>query len=141
MANKNYEFPDVDEKYLVYEASLHENEEKERNLAEDIYLQMKGERLEKLAGIPPIKKHRKRKQISKPMLRKYKLFVKKTKEQELNPDAVFMYVPEKRSLLREVMNYSQLKGEGRRIPIDECSDSQVGKAFQNIYNTASKTIR
>ena len=99
MANKNYEFPDVDEKYLVYEASLHENEEKERNLAEDIYLQMKGERLEKLAGIPPIKKHRKRKQISKPMLRKYKLFVKKTKEQELNPDAVFMYVPEKRSFV------------------------------------------
>jgi len=109
----------------------------ERGLAETIYLQQKAERLEKLVKQ---KKSRKRKNISTSMLRKYKLFIKKTDNQRLNPKAIFMYTNEKRSLLREVMSYTKLKGDKGRVPIDDCSKSQIGKAFRNNYDTAISAL-
>ena len=117
------------------------NEAYERKLSEQIYWERKAEHLEELVKLKiPIGKSRKRKKIPDSRIRKYKLLIKKTNEQGLNPEAVFMYVSEKRSLLREVMGYTQLKGKEGRISLDECSESQIGKSFRNNYKTAFRAI-
>lgn len=107
----------------------HNEEDYERFLAENMYWDK-------------INNPKRTRNISESMLRKYKEFVKKTIEQELFPQAVFLHVSEKRSLFREILNYTKLNGErrGTKIPLDDCSDSQIGKAFRNTYNTALRAI-
>jgi hypothetical protein len=75
-----------------------------------------------------------KKSISEDMLEKYKLFAEKSDTQGLNPDSIFLNSNEKRSLIREVFNYTKLKTPGGRTPLDECSDSQVGQVFRDMYH-------
>jgi hypothetical protein len=115
-------------------------EKLERILMENIYWQRKAEHLEELIN-PKIltpKKPQKRKEISKSKEKRYELFIKEINKQGLSPEAIFNYSNEKRSLLREVFGYTKLKG-GKSL--DECSDSQIGKAFKNIYKTAIKSVK
>lgn len=70
----------------------------------------------------------------------YEEFFKKANKQGLNPDAVFMQTEEKRSLLKEVLGYPSLKGSGEIIPITDCSDSKIGKAFRSSYISAYKLL-
>jgi len=113
-----------------------------RENAETMYFtqranKMIGEGLEKSV----LKKPRRRKKISEPMLKKYRLLVRKTNEQELNPEAIFVHIPEKRSLFREIMGYTKLQSVDGKISLDSCSDSQIGKAFKNTYRSAVQVIR
>lgn len=47
----------------------------------------------------------------------------------------FAQIPQKRNLLRQ-FGRTHLTGEdGTRVPIDQATDAQIGKAFQNHYQT------
>jgi len=50
---------------------------------------------------------------------------------------IFSHTPEKRTALKVIQGYKILRGKGTEIiPIDECDQSKIGKAFWNDYNAA-----
>jgi len=70
-------------------------------------------------------------------IREYNDFVKQVDILNLNPDVIFSDITDKRHLLKNIMHYRGLKGEEK---IENCPDEQIGKAFQNVYNSACKAL-
>jgi len=70
----------------------------------------------------------------------YRTLVNRTIEQRLSLNP-FEHADAKRDLLREVMGYNGLTSKGgKNIPLEKCFDIQVGIAFKNTYDTASKRL-
>jgi hypothetical protein len=72
----------------------------------------------------------------------YSKFISQAKKQlQYLPDAVFRDIDAKRALLRS-LGYTYLKGPARRgIPLSECDDERIGKAFWNCYKAAQNYIK
>ena len=63
-------------------------------------------------------------------------FVHLTDKLKLNPEDIFKGIDYKKELIREVMGYTRLNGKGKeKVKLDECSDTKIGLAFQNMYNS------
>jgi len=65
------------------------------------------------------------------------------------PDAVFMDIDAKKALLRS-LGYTHLKGPSKAkmppfkptsIPLNQCEDERIGKAFWNSYKAAQNYIK
>ena len=52
----------------------------------------------------------------------------------------FRETGKKRKLL-EILDYTHLTGRnGERIPLEDCSDARIGRAFRNMYRTAQRFL-
>ena len=74
--------------------------------------------------------------------RKYTDLVSAVEKRRINVGDVFVQIPQKRKILREVLRYEFLRGAGRvMVPIIKCKAERIGRAFQNQYNLANKKLR
>ncbi len=72
------------------------------------------------------------------IIKKYQKLVEETDKLGLNPDAIFDDVDDKLYLLKEIMEYTNLKGISKKI--EDCPNAQIGLAFQHTYNSAYKAL-
>jgi len=72
---------------------------------------------------------------------KYTDLVGRVKRGELDPENILTQTSQKRKLLKNVFGYEVLKGPGGPIIIERCSDSRIGQAFRNDYNSIVKKLR
>ena len=67
--------------------------------------------------------------------------VRRAESLPYTPEATFMDTAEKTRILRNVLGYTTLKTRDGEMPLDECNDARIGRAFTNSYRTAKNFIR
>ena len=94
------------------------------------------------AGEVEFKKKTSKRILKEHQIRLYQRFLEQADyELSFKPGAVFRETDKKRKLL-EILDYTHLTGRnGERIPIDDCSDARIGRAFRNMYRTAQRFLQ
>lgn len=73
------------------------------------------------------------------LLKKYQEVIEINDKFNINPNAIFADISDKLYIFKEVMGYKGLKGEKKKI--EDCSDEQLGRAYQHLYSSACKALR